>query len=263
MPDGLPVSPETLKDIENKAKQLLTKLTQDPVALVLRVAGDPVPVQYTEKIIQAAVQYIVHWLLGPDLVGDVSNAWTGLVSDAQDVVADCKGQLDIIKNHWTGPAAEDFTSYANDLLTDLQSLPNAAKAMADGASQLADDLRHLRDAIVGDSFKIVYKIEDAITQIVNTVVNSVDLEKVALALTGAGAPIAVVQWCSAVAAKITEQVVTVITMMISMAQEVDGKLGDINNDAEHMKTAVAAALPKAPTAPVDGGDTKEWHPVAG
>lgn len=258
MSSGSPSSPDVLKQIKQNAEGLLARLQQEPVAIVLRIAGNPMPIDYTQRIINQAGQYIQHWLLGPDQVDDVSQRWAQVSRQAQQVATDYQGQLDYVKNHWTGAAAEDFATYADSVLNSLKGLPDATKTMSDGLSKLSEDLRSLRDTIVGSGAKIAAKILNASTQIGTTMIHEVDALNVATAEIGVGE----VRWCAAVAGEIANQLTDIITDLIDMGEEVDKLLGEIKGDADGMKNDADGSLTPPPAAPPDEGDTKHWQPAA-
>jgi uncharacterized protein YukE len=256
------ISPPKLHDLKGAATQVRRSLDNQPMPLIMSYAHDERPLHYAQQIIDTVGSYIHDWTLGPDVVHEVATKWDGVVRQAQQVVRDSQTQIGVIRSHWTGPAAGDFSKYATEMLTSLNGLTAAAKDVGGGVSQLADVLTKLRDSTIAGGATVLIDLLNGTLQYNTTIIDALNAEHALELGTGALAPLALAQICLDVVSKISDQLSIALKDVLNFGQQVDGELADIRALADQMHTAMIADLPKTlPSRPGDIGDTTRWHPA--
>jgi uncharacterized protein YukE len=255
-----PTAPEKLTEVQQNLQHLQGQLSTFTWQGVMGIANNRAPEQYAAEAINKVVTYIKEWFVGPESVHDVAQRWVKLSSGFQNVTADCQRQLGLIKNHWSGLAAENFSAYSDQLLAELQRASPATSGVATNLGNLAQNLYILRNEIItGGAITALDAVVGAIN-IGNQVLTDISADEVVV--TVLVPPLGIARYCTDVTTKIANQVATVIKDLINMEKAVSNSLAQMSNSALGMQNSLYSQLPMSgvPAEPPGLNETDQWTP---
>lgn len=253
--------PSKLYDLQSATQDLLAALDGTTWKLIMKIAGDSRPVQQAHQIMNETVYYIKTWLMGPEVVANTAKQWASITGQFQTVVDDCQTQLDVLGKHWSGEAAETFSSYSGQLMKKLGNGGPATNQVQSNLSALGANLTKLRGATIAEAtLAIIDLVKDGIS-LVNTAVNGIDPKMLVGAVIFP--PLAVVQYCLNVVNAEANMLADALKHMVTMARTLNDSLADMRSSATQMSGGVHSLLGNdgVPSEPHGIGDTKGWKPA--
>lgn len=172
-----------------------------------------------DELITRASRYLIAWVTAPSAVRQAAEEWGNQASRLQQVHTHCQEQVRHVREHWSGTAADDFDSYAKDLLDAINSAPAAFSNVNSDLGDLAKSLGNMNESIIFKGADTVVDSIQSVADVTRAVVD--DLPDV-----GVSAPYAVVKI-------VTDVVDTMIGGLSKALRDLDDlvtQVGKIMND---------------------------------
>jgi hypothetical protein len=243
--------PPIMAEIIDKAKGLLSTLSQPAYAAMLDVSADGSECIATlNLIIDQATSDHEAWVTAHAAVTNASNQWGTLAGQLSQALADCQWQVLNVQNYWSGTAATNFNLYMTQILFPLwQDAANDFQAVGDDLGTIASQIGDINITATNDGAQTVVDLLNAVIQSTNT-----ELQQVPTILAG---PIGIALGIGNIVASWFNNLNQAYSELNTCATQVGIYLNGLQTTSSKLQDDVNLHFAQEPT---DLSDSGLWNP---